>query len=290
MPTVLIAGGGPAAIAAGISAVCAGLQATVIAPDFGGRYYESPRLENVPGFPLGVSGGVFAERHIEQARRLGVAFIEGRMERISEGHYTNNTLIATCSLVEDPDDTHLLEADAIVLATGMRMTHSEWHRPEAPGPGAEAVVVGGGDAAAQVALGHASQGTPTVMVLRGEGLSACSPYLRARVQAEPNITLLTRSEVVRVGDATTSVKTPEGLRILNGTPCMLIGASVDVSWANVATDGQGFVLTDSSFATSRRHVYAVGDVRATSIKRIAVAAGEGTAVGFIIARTFAQEG
>lgn len=279
MKSVAIIGGGPAGLAAGIAAQCAGLQATIIAPDLGGRFIESPRIENILGFPLGVSGATYAQRAIEQAERFGVKFYEGKAENISErgGHFG---VIGTPT---NGEDIFIHKSDAVVIATGMRMTDGQFHTPhEGTGP---AVVVGAGDAAVQVALGHASRGEDTILVVRGNSLRVCSPYLRERVENEPNIEVLYNTEFagrdsglarMNIAGSTFSMKA--------GSVQMLVGAQVDASWAGVLTDEKGFILTDSQFHTSRPHVYAVGDVRAGSIKRIGVAAGEGTAVGFIIAR------
>ncbi|MEO1058101.1 MAG: NAD(P)/FAD-dependent oxidoreductase, partial [Actinomycetota bacterium] len=152
------------------------------------------------------------------------------------------------------------------------------------------VIVGGGNSAGQAAMFLSRSAGSTYVVVRADGLSAMmSSYLTQRIDADPDVTLLTHSEVVELHgtdrlDAVTirNNQTGEATRIDTGALFIMIGAVPNTDWLpdDIDVDDRGFVVTGASspFAASVPGVFAVGDIRSGSIKRVASAVGEGSVV------------
>lgn len=281
---VAIVGAGPAGLAAAVAVLCEGLQAYVIAPEFGGRMAASPRIENILGFPLGIDGEDFNVRAIEQVERLGGIFVKATAAHVID--WPTQPIPFDVRL-----DNGTVSANAVILATGMTPT-APTECEASPGHDGYHVVVGGGDAAVQVALGSAGRGVKTILAVRGDSLDRCTEYLRARAQADPRLTTRFNTVAIDKGNGNIALGptgTAPKLILRNSTLQVLIGAEPKTSWADVNVDARGFVETDLKFMTSRDGVFAAGDVRAGTIKRVNVAAGEGLAVGHIVANWLKEQ-
>ena len=300
---VAIVGAGPAGLAAAVYAASEGLETIVVealAP--GGQAGTSSRIENYLGFPTGISGQALAGRAQVQAQKFGARLILSR-EAIS----------LDCSEVPyriGLSDGGSLKARAVVVASGARYRKLDVPRyDEFEGRGIhyaatamegrlcqaqETAVVGGGNSAGQAAV-YLSQSCSHVHVLvRGEGLAATmSDYLVRRITESSRITLHTFTEVValdgdrwlagvtwRSRDDTAERRPVTGLFVM-------IGAVPNTDWLNgcLPLDRGGFVITGrdeegmalaSPYLTDRAGIFAVGDVRAGSVKRVASAVGEGS--------------
>jgi thioredoxin reductase (NADPH) len=300
---VAIVGAGPAGLAAAVYAASEGLATVVIegtAP--GGQAGMSSQIENYLGFPTGISGQELSRRSQVQAQKFGANFIISRNVVRIEGSAGDYSLIL--------EDGKPLRARSVVIATGAkyrRLSVPNYNRFEYQGvhyaatsieaslcPGEEVVVVGGGNSAGQAALFLAQTAKHVHLLIRGEALEATmSDYLLQRVFAAHNITLYVKTEVERMDgdDGLRSVRW-RGLvsDALTTRPIrhmfVMIGVDPHTGWlrSRVSLDQGGFVRTGSdigstsSFGTSLAGVYAVGDVRCGSTKRVASAVGEGSCV------------
>lgn len=279
---VLIIGGGPAGLSAAIALGTEGIPTTLLrAGDY--RAYVSPNLENIPGIAA-ITGAGYQSQLVTKAHAFG--------------HLTPlppDTAIrlefAGHSWVVGTKNGRQLAADAVIIATGIQMDH-----PTSPQPAwcKRIFVAGGGDAAVQCALGHAAdRSSPMVtLVVRGKSLDRCSHYLQQRVREHKGLSVLYETTARLQGDTVTLVKGEIEWDIPNACLQTLIGGKPDIRWAEVATDRHGFIATGgigAEFMTSRLGVFAAGDVRSGTIKRIAVAAGEGIAVGHTVARWLREQ-
>jgi thioredoxin reductase (NADPH) len=318
---VAIVGGGPAGLAAAVYGASEGLQTLLIeryAP--GGQAGMSSRIENYLGFPTGISGEDLADRAFHQAQRFGADVVVVRDVRAIDG------VEGSYRLTLD-DGRHVLARSAI-LATGVeyrslladgcddllnRGVYYGAAQAESQAMGGRDVhVVGGGNSAGQAALNFASYARSVTILIRGADLNKdMSQYLVERVLQEPNVKVLTQIEVAAVagGDRLERIQ----LRDKNGGTSwaesgglfVFIGAVPRTQWLDVfvARDERGFILTGAEaraaaawplernpylLETSRPGVFAVGDARKGSIKRVAAAVGEGsTAIALV--NTYLQE-
>ena len=301
---VLIVGGGPAGVAAGVYAGAEGLRALVIEDAaIGGQAGTSSRIENYMGFPTGISGGDLAWRGEVQAMKFGTRFALPRrvvkLERLAEGGF--------CATFEGGER---VRGGAVIVAAGVQYNRLPIdHLVEFEGAGGyyaateiearyckgtQAVVIGGGNSAGQAAMYLSRSAMCVHLIVRGPSLAASmSKYLSSRLEADPAITLAFNSSVVAlhggdrlegvtVRDAATGATHAIETRAL----FVMVGAAPNTGWLNelVQLDRKGFILTgaavgaDSPFATSQPGVFAVGDIRAGSVKRVASAVGEGSVV------------
>nr|WP_300052232.1 cyclic nucleotide-binding domain-containing thioredoxin-disulfide reductase [uncultured Nocardioides sp.] len=301
-----VVGAGPAGLAAAVYAASEGLVTVLFdAAGAGGQAATSSRIENYLGFPRGVSGGELTSLALVQAQRFG-AQLYAACEVAALGASDEEGVTLTLR------DGTALRSRAVMLATGVRYRRLDVPRLaefEARGQvrysateldvrdceSLPVTVVGGANSAGQAALFLASRGSRVDLVVRGAGLAASmSDYLARRLEAHPMVRLRTRSRVTElIGE-----RVLEAVTIDDGQPetveCRavfsFIGAEPDTGWlTDVARDRDGFVLTDARladehgtdgpprlpFQTSHRRVFAVGDVRAGSLKRVASAVGEG---------------
>jgi thioredoxin reductase (NADPH) len=300
---VLIVGGGPAGVAAGVYAGAEGLCALVVEDTaIGGQAGTSSRIENYMGFPTGISGADLIWRGEVQAMKFGTRFaMPRRVERLDRD---GSGFCATL------DHGERVKAKAVVVATGVQYRALPIDRLadfEGAGvyyaatenearycKGTETVVIGGGNSAGQAAMFLSRSSSHVRLLVRGHSLAhSMSSYLRGRLEADPAITIEYGAEVVALeGEeklSSVSIRT-----IADGTArtvptCALfimIGAAPNTGWLSglVALDEKGFVLTgdavggSSPYASSCPGIWAVGDVRAHSIKRVASAVGEGSVV------------
>jgi thioredoxin reductase (NADPH) len=302
---VLIVGGGPAGVAAGVYAGAEGLSALVVEDiAIGGQAGTSSRIENYMGFPTGISGADLVWRGEVQAMKFGTRFAMPRrvvlLERLEDESF--------CATF---DSGQRVGAKAVVVATGVqyrRLPIDRLENFEGAGiyyaateiearycKGTEAVIIGGGNSAGQAAM-FLSRSVRCVRVLvRGASLAASmSSYLSSRLQADPRIEIEFGADVTALhgGDhleAVTIRNVKSGATRVVDTRALfvMVGASPNTEWLSglVDLDDKGFVLTGSAagvpasaFATSRPGIFAVGDVRAGSVKRVASSVGEGSVV------------
>jgi thioredoxin reductase (NADPH) len=304
---LIVVGAGPAGLAAAVYGASEGL--TTVAVDdlaIGGQAGTSSRIENYLGFPTGISGGDLAFRAEVQAVKFGARVTVPRRATAltrEDGHY----------LVRLDDKTDL-RGRSVIVATGARYRRLRLpHQERFDGAGvyyaatdlearrcreAEVVVVGGGNSAGQAAMFLATTARCVHLVYRGPVLGrSMSHYLVSRLEHSPNVRVHTGSEVqiLRGGEQLESVTIVNGRgqrkTIAARAVFVMIGSDPCTDWVQgtMDLDERGFVATGLSVAerssggtspyeTSLPGVFAVGDVRSGSIKRVASAVGEGSVV------------
>lgn len=301
---VLIVGGGPAGVAAGVYAGAEGLAALVVEDTaIGGQAGASSRIENYMGFPTGISGADLIWRGEIQAMKFGTRFVMPR--RVTElDQLEDKTFCATL------DNGQRVRAGAVVVATGVQYQRLPIERLvgfEGAGVyyaatdhearycrGAEVIIVGGGNSAGQAAMFLSRSASRVRLIVRGTSLAASmSSYLARRLEADPAISVEYRAEVVCLhGNANleaVDIRNMEDKTLRRQAACavfIMIGARPNTAWLSelVKLDDHGFVQTgadvgaDSPFATSMPGIFAVGDVRSGSMKRVASSVGEGSVV------------
>jgi thioredoxin reductase (NADPH) len=304
---VVIVGGGPSGVSAAVYAGAEGLSALVVEDmAVGGQAGTSSRIENYMGFPTGISGADLCFRGEVQAMKFGTRFaIPHRVTGIArEGTGWCLTL----------DNGARVLARSVVVATGVEYRRMPLDRlAEFEGAGiyyaatevearwcreTEVVVIGGGNSAGQAAMFLARAAKHVHVLVRGSSLAASmSAYLVERLQKTSNITIHYRAQVVQLeGERTlSSVMIHSGedgqdWRLNARAVFVMVGAAPNTAWlqGRVATDANGFVLTGADageaaatrgrYATSCPGIFAVGDVRAGSVKRVASGVGEGSVV------------
>ncbi len=301
---VAIVGAGPAGLAAAVYAASEGLSTIVVEENApGGQAGTSSKIENYLGFPTGVSGAQLASRGHLQALKFGVHFAISR-EVVSTAQVNgHHRLLLSSGLA--------VCARSVVIASGARyrrLNVSNYAAFDNRGlfyaatameallcRDQEIVVVGGGNSAGQASVFLSGGARHVHHIIRGPSLhSSMSQYLIARIERSPRITLHTHSEImVLEGQGSLECITwmnresGEAVRKPISSVFVMIGAEPNSGWVygTVKLDEKGFVLTGgpwgfeaTSFATSIPGIYAVGDIRAESVKRVASAVGEGSVV------------
>lgn len=295
---ILVVGAGPAGLAAAVNAAAEGLSTIVLdGVATGGQAGTSSQIENYLGFPAGISGAELADRAVVQARKFGAVFtIPGEaqsLERV-DGHF----------VVGLTDGDHV-EAHTVVLATGVRYRRLDipgMDRLEGPSVyyaateyearlcrGDTVTVVGGGNSAGQAALFLARTATAVNLVVRHDDLNRdMSRYLAEGIVATPRVHVWRNREVreLRGGSRLEEVivqdlKTDERRSLTSTALFVLIGSDPHTGWlpSTIALDDRGFVRTGvgdtMTFETTSPGIFAIGDVRSGSVKRVASAVGEG---------------
>jgi thioredoxin reductase (NADPH) len=303
---VAIVGAGPAGLAASVYAASEGLSVVVLDERAtGGQAGASARIENYLGFPTGISGRALAGRALTQALKFGVEVaVPLAVERLDcgETHRAGDphTLVLT--------NGGTVRARAVIVASGARYRRpaidnlatfdgdgvSYWASPiEAKLCEGECIaLVGGGNSAGQAVVFLAAKVKHLDLVVRRDLRETMSRYLIDRIAALPNVTIHVGSEVVGLeGDRTTGLTaaifkdraTRATRRCALRHLFLFVGADPNAGWLDgcVDTDAKGFIVTGGSalpLQTSLAGVFAIGDVRAGSTKRVAAAVGEGAAV------------
>ena len=299
---LLVVGSGPAGLSAAVYGASEGMRVIVLdATAAGGQAGTSSRIENYLGFPSGISGAELAERALLQAQKFGARFAvpaEATSIEQDDGHYR----------VRLSDGTSLASA-LVVLATGVRYRRLDVPRADYfekmsiyyAASQAEALlcagdpvaIVGGGNSAGQAAVFLSAHATQVTLIVREGDLGEhMSRYLIDQVTRIPNVHVMTNTEVrelhgdraleaVTVADHRTGARRTVDARAL----FVFIGMAPCTGWLGglVGLDDRGFVRTGpgldgadrSLLETSQPGVFAVGDVRAGSAKRVATAVGEG---------------
>jgi thioredoxin reductase (NADPH) len=312
---VTIVGGGPAGLAAAMYGASEGLRTMLLdSIAVGGQAAASARIENYLGFPAGLTGIELASRALVQANKFG-AHISSPCEVVAldtgDGHLhltlSNGEVVDTRSVVVATGALYRklpLERWSNYEASGIYYAATEIEARACAGE--PVAVVGGANSAGQASLFLADRGSQVDLVVRASDLAMdMSHYLVARVLAHPRITVNTSSEITALhGDAildgvtvTTKGEPTGARRDCRGLFCF-IGASPATDWLRgVVLDADGFILTDHGlsaddlcatwtllaraplpFETNLPGVFAAGDVRAGSVKRVAAAVGEGASV------------
>jgi thioredoxin reductase (NADPH) len=301
---VTVVGAGPSGLAAAVYAASEGLCTLVVegtAP--GGQAGTSSKIENYLGFPTGISGQRLASRAQLQALKFGVRFAISRetvtAEQVDGIHkLTLAGGIPVCSR-------------SVVVASGAqyrKLSVENYEQFENRGIYYAAtamesllcrdnvvIVVGGGNSAGQAAVFLSGIAKHVHHIVRGKSLaSTMSQYLISRIESSSHITLYTESEIVKLEGASSlegvtwvSRKTGESTMKPIGSVFVMIGAEPNSGWlfGTVRLDKKGFILTGGAdgfettpYATSVPGMFAVGDVRSNSVKRVASAVGEGSVV------------
>jgi thioredoxin reductase (NADPH) len=306
---VAIVGAGPAGLATAVYAGSEGLSVLVLdCRAFGGQAGASARIENYLGFPTGIRGMALMGRAYTQAQKFGVEMaIPNEAIRFQNTPSDDNH-----HLVLETDAGETVNARSVVIATGARYKRIEienlgafegttvhyWASPlEAKlCSGQEVVVVGGGNSAGQAIVYLASQVAKVWVLIRGPDLNAnMSSYLVDRINGLANVEVVTDATITQLtgkGDALETVSwklrgRDDKIERPIGHLFLFIGADPNTDWlagSSIALDDKGFVLcgvdtsTSSPLETNRHGVYAIGDVRSGSVKRVAAAVGEGAQV------------
>jgi thioredoxin reductase (NADPH) len=306
-----VVGAGPAGLAAAVYGSSEGLSTVVLeAGAIGGQAATSSMIRNYLGFPQGISGKRLGLRARLQAQRFGTRFYAGwEVETLVPGNGVPHLLRTSGGEVH---------ARAVVVASGVRYRKLEVPAAEAlQGRGVhygaaltaarelegfDAFVVGGGNSAGQAALHLARFANSVTILVRRPGLEqTMSHYLISEIAHAPRVTVEASTRVVDAGGdarlewiATEDLNTGEWRKRPAAGLFLLLGASPHSSWLpeQVAVDEHGFVLTGrevpkeswvnalppANLATTVPGVFAIGDVRSGSMKRVASAAGEGASV------------
>ena len=307
---VAIVGAGPAGLAAAVYAGSEGLSVLVLdRRAFGGQAGASARIENYLGFPTGITGMALMARAHNQARKFGVEMaIPDEVIGLDATSDPNKR-----SFVLKLSNNERVSARSVVIASGARYRQLAvdglapfeaasvhyWASPLEGKlcAGQEVALVGAGNSAGQAAVYLASQVSKVWLLVRGRDLaSGMSRYLVDRIAGLPNVEVSTQTTVIGVEGRDAML---EAIRLRRGSSgddvrlpiqhlFLFIGAEPNTDWlsgSGVALDRKGFVLTGADAAeirspleTSRRGIFAIGDVRSGSVKRVAAAVGEGAQV------------
>ena len=317
---VCIVGGGPAGLAAAVYAASEGLSTVVIEREApGGQAGQSAAIENYLGFPRGLSGADLTQRAIAQVGRFGAELVlardvEGldvrgpvRAVRFAGG----GELEARAVIVASGASYRRLTAPGLAELTGRGVYYGATASEAAQCAGDEVYLVGAANSAGQAALNFARHAKRVVMVVRGPSLeSTMSRYLIQRIEAHPGIEVRLGIEVVgAAGDGhlerlTLSDRaTGDTEEVPADWLFVFIGAAPRTDWlsSEVLRDDHGFVITGPELAasgwsldrppyaleTSVPGVFAAGDVRLDSMKRVASAVGEGAMAIYLVHRYLA---
>jgi thioredoxin reductase (NADPH) len=311
---VVIVGGGPAGLTAAVNSASEGLQTGLIesfAP--GGQAGTSTRIENYTGFPFGVSGDELASRALQQAKRLGAEIVvTRRVEAIDPAELTvrldGGDVLRTSSIVLAMGvEWRRLQVDSVDRFVGFGVYYGAARSDASLAQGNDVYLIGAGNSAGQSAIFFSNHARSVTLLVRGESLAASmSHYLIEQIATKANIRVETRSEVVEVHgdeqleaieiiDRRTGTTSRRDTRVL----FVLIGAEAVTDWlpSEISRDKHGFVLTGADamkagqwkadrepfdLETSAPGIFAVGDIRSGSVKRVAASVGEGgIAIAFL---------
>jgi thioredoxin reductase (NADPH) len=307
---IIIAGAGPAGMAAAVYGASEGLKVLLVERfAAGGQAGTSSRIENYLGFPAGISGDELTERALKQAKRFAVEMLFKRnveqLQSIDDGH---------CVTLDGGDR---ITARVLLLATGV-----SWHRLEFEGhdqllgrgilygasrfdgvavTGSRIFIVGGGNSAGQAAVFYSGYAAEVIMLVRGPGLiQSMSQYLIQQIRDKANISVEPYTQVTgakgenhleRVATTSRPPDAPEFTRTREAKALfIMIGAVAKTQWlpASLERDANGYICTGRDITTwsldrepfalesSIPGIFCAGDVRRGSVKRVASSVGEGS--------------
>ena len=313
---VAVVGAGPGGLAAAVYAASEGLRTVILEGEApGGQASWSSKIENYLGFPNGLSGQELAGRAQIQAQKFGAKLaLPMQVDSIacnSEGGCSpyrlnvadaNEQVVAHTVVIATGARYRTLDLDNFSQFEGAGIYYAATQMEASLCDDREVIVVGGGNSAGQAAVFLSKCAKHVHMLVRGDSLaSSMSSYLIERIDASDEITLHTHTEITGLhgddqleGVTWTNNETEESKRCEVGHVFLMIGAVPNADWCNgsLLTDSNGFLCTGlavveagkwdhddrspGTFETSWPGVFAVGDVRAGSVKRVASAVGEGS--------------
>ena len=309
---LVVIGAGPAGLAAAVYGASEGLKTVVLertAP--GGQAGASMRIENYLGFPTGITGSELANRAVIQADKFGAQFsVPAPVAALTfDKAYAvlrldgGETVVGKCLLIATGADYRRLDVEGCQRFEGCGIYYAATPNEETLCRGAEVVVVGGGNSAGQAVVWLSDKARKVHLLIRGDDLNKnMSSYLVRRIEQTENVEVHLNTEVRRIygDDHLTTVeivnkKTGETRKIQTPAVFSFIGAVPRTDWLprEIETDARGFIRTGTALGrspaqadgrprflleTSRRGVFAAGDVRSGSVKRVASAVGEGAMV------------
>jgi thioredoxin reductase (NADPH) len=311
---VAIVGGGPAGLAAAVYGASEGLTTILLeceAP--GGQAGTSSRIENYLGFPYGISGDELAHRALQQATRLGATLVVTRtVEKIDVNERTllldgGEVISAKAMVLATGVAWRELAIPALDRLRGRGVYYGAAPGEAAFTVGKDVYLVGGGNSAGQAAINFSNYANSVIVLVRGESLSSSmSQYLIDQLKTKPNVRIETHTEIVDAcgGDHLEKVVVANNVTGERSTRdasalFILIGADAQTAWlpAEIERDEHGYVLTGREarkqghwplqrypyiLETSVPGIFAAGDVRSGSVKRVASSVGEGSmAIAFV---------
>jgi thioredoxin reductase (NADPH) len=322
---LVVVGAGPAGLAAAVYGASEGLDVLVLeayAP--GGQAGSSSRIENYLGFPMGISGNDLAARAFVQAEKFGATLAVARTaarldcdDRPYEVRLSAQVVRTRSIIIATGAEYRRVGCDEVRRFEGVGVYYAATSLEARVCEGEEVIVVGGGNSAGQAALFCAGGARHVYMLVRGPDLAAnMSQYLIERIKETPNIEVWTRTQIVAVEGTThlervTWLDEQRGLRTTKDIRhvFLMTGASPNTAWLDgcLLLDAKGFVKTGVElgeedlrgaawplerqpfhFETSLPGVFAIGDVRAGSVKRVAAAVGEGSACVQFVHKVLAE--
>jgi len=283
----IIVGGGPAGLAAAVYAQSEGLSTTIVErlPKLGGQAGTSSLIENLIGFPNGISGHELMTRSVRQAKKFGVNIVHGSVEQLApDGDQrliqleTGEVLRARTVLIACGVQYRKLLIPGCEKTFGVFYGANPQEMPKWTGK--RVAIIGGANSAGQAARGFARRGALVTMFSRSPLVKSMSTYLVEAIREEAQVHVvegelplgIEQVDRVKVGLTTNS----DAGGVYDGL-FVFIGAEPRTSWLPVVKDDHGFIITRDSFETSIPGVFAAGDVRANRSKRVATALGEGAA-------------
>jgi thioredoxin reductase (NADPH) len=309
---LVVVGGGPAGLAAAVYGASEGLRTLGVEMEApGGQAGTSSRIENYLGFPMGISGADLTTRAVIQAEKFGAnltapctaASLHNKAGHLVVRLNDGSDIAARAVIAATGAAYRRIPAERLSDFEGNGVYYAATEMESRMCGTAPVMVVGGGNSAGQAAIFLGQSGCAVTLVIRGPDLTKdMSRYLVERIEVDPQITLRTETTVEALdGDETlraVRVKDPDGDAMV---PCRglfsFIGAEPSSGWLSgcAALDDRGFVLTDLAltpdqlaeswetldrsplpFETSHPGLFAVGDLRSGSTKRVAAAVGEGS--------------
>ncbi len=306
---LLVVGAGPAGLAAAVYGASEGLRTAVLertAP--GGQAGASMRIENYLGFPTGLTGAELTDRAILQANKFGARLsVPTPATRLTfENGYSileldgNETFTTKCLLIATGAQYRRLDVEGFEQFEGTGVYYAATPAEALLCKGCPVIVVGGGNSAGQAAVFLASQVRQVLLLIRGDDLNKnMSSYLVRRIEQTHNIELFRNTTIKRMQGnghlaAVELIDGATGQERTVETPAVFsfIGATPRTDWLppEIERDAKGFVRTGAALAkspywtaarapflleTSHPGVFAAGDVRSDSVKRVASAVGEG---------------
>ncbi|OBG75189.1 MULTISPECIES: FAD-dependent oxidoreductase [unclassified Mycobacterium] len=319
---LIVIGGGPAGLAAAVYGASEGLRTVLIERTAtGGQAGQSSRIENYLGFPDGVSGGQLADRARRQAEKFGAELITARKAVALEVNGPKRTvrfadggsIDAHAVILATGVAYRNLDAEGCTELTGCGVYYGAAVSVAAECQDEEVYVVGGANSAGQAAMYLSRHAKSVTIVVRAPSLEASmSYYLIQQIEQNPKITVRTCTEVQRAsGDdhleklTLVNNRTGEREEVACARMFIFIGAAPRTDWLDgvLARDDHGFILTGPDLRnvcgwtldrpphhleTSVPGVFATGDVRAESAKRVAAAVGEGSMAVMLVHRYLAE--
>jgi len=314
---LVVVGAGPAGLAAAVYGASEGLSTLVVDSNSpGGQAGTSSRIENYMGFPFGVTGQVLADGAVIQAERFGAQLVlPANVTNITCGEAGGHSvevegkrkIDCKCVILASGASYRKLDIDGVERFEGRGIYYSATHVERLLCEKSSVAVVGGGNSAGQAAVFMAENADRVFLILRGDDLrKTMSSYLARRIETSPKITLLLNSEICElrgedhVEEALIADRKTGGSRVekIAGV-FVMIGAVPHTQWLpdKIARDSKGFIYTGPGLIqkglwseqrppffleTTCPGVFAAGDARHDSVKRVASAVGEGSmAVAFV---------